>query len=106
MQKEDQTFSAELYATKNGSLFLAGRVLGGDLQLGDVLVAEYNGMKFEIEEIESYQKNLLTLNKGMTGGLKLRGLSEGDLELPCLLRGRHIQTELSTPLRAPRSTSR
>ncbi|MGJ8640451.1 MAG: hypothetical protein ACSHYA_13775 [Opitutaceae bacterium] len=99
----NQLFSAESFETKDGFLIVSGRVEHGGLEVGDILFehSKKNGRGFQIEAIEAYGHTLAILPGGMTGGLKLKDLLEGDIDLPCKLTGKRIPSKVSIPLHTP-----
>ncbi|MEM7790379.1 MAG: hypothetical protein AAF546_03165 [Verrucomicrobiota bacterium] len=94
MQQKKQIFSAELRIGDDHSGWIAGRVTGGDLHVGDVLIGEgrNESKEYQIEEIEAHKKSLTILPIGMAGALKLKGLPDSGLNLPCLLFGKGISS--------------
>ena len=69
---------------KNVGIILTGTVEDGKIKTGDTAVV--NGKEFEVENIQSYKKNIDTASAGIDIGIKLKGIAKEDANSGDLLQ--------------------
>ncbi|MFH1240198.1 MAG: EF-Tu/IF-2/RF-3 family GTPase [Candidatus Diapherotrites archaeon] len=69
---------------KNVGIIVTGTVKDGEIKTGDTAVV--NGKEFEVENIQSYKKNIDTAPAGIDIGIKLKAIAKEDVNSGDLLQ--------------------